>query len=453
MARRRLKPIPTRFPDIVARSHAAAVSGLIREMHSGTLDIFNRILKEEVRRYQQDSARYDGPLETILAALQLAKDRAKTFIFTPQRITKLAELFVGRINQYNKRNIGDQVQRVVGIDPTVQEPWLDSFMRASVTENVGYITKIMEDYYAKVEAAVLQGVKNGQSLRQLTGEIKKAADVSYSKAKFIAVDQTGSILGQMTAKRHQAAGIRKFKWSTSHDERVRPEHRGYDGKVYEYGKHKLPGTDYRCRCVAIPVFDDDDEDVVAAADSPQETESDIIKNARVFQTANEVKEWEKKVAPAYLKSLNALETSAITKYTGSAYSTINKSLRAGNPPDDLVNNISSGLRKFELEEHITVYRGLYSNIFGPVDEMVGLEVTDPGYMSTSLLSSTSFSGTVKMEIKVPAGSRGALVNPISLFQDSEYEFLLDRNSTIKIVEASKDASGVIQILAVVKKNE
>ena len=75
--------------------------------------------------------------------------------------------------------------------------------------------------------------------------------------------KAGSILGQMTTERYQRLGIEKFTWDTSGDERVRDEHEALDGKVFSYddlptvnGRQVLPGENYRCICVGIPVFDD-----------------------------------------------------------------------------------------------------------------------------------------------------------------------------------------------------
>ncbi len=45
--------------------------------------------------------------------------------------------------------------------------------------------------------------------------------MTQGRAKIIARDQIGSIHGQLIGHRHKGMGIRKFKWSTSQDERVR----------------------------------------------------------------------------------------------------------------------------------------------------------------------------------------------------------------------------------------
>ncbi|WP_082193860.1 minor capsid protein [Bacillus sp. 37MA] len=84
--------------------------------------------------------------------------------------------------------------------------------------------------------------------------------MTEGRAKIIARDQIGSIHGQLIGHRHKGMGIRKYKWSTSQDERVRDAHESLDGKTFEYAKSPAvgwPGTDYNCRCTANPVFEDD----------------------------------------------------------------------------------------------------------------------------------------------------------------------------------------------------
>jgi SPP1 gp7 family putative phage head morphogenesis protein len=257
MARRMIIP-PTRFPNAVAASYSRAMAKMIQDMHSITYAAFLKSITNEVKNYRNESYRADGPLDIIWNALKFAKDRVAAQIFNPAKVVEVASQFVSRVNFFNRRMVNNQFSRIKGFDPTATEPWLNSYMRVSVAENVGYITKLHSDYAARIESIVLQGVKNGQKLTDMAQEISHAANISYQRAKFIARDQTGSITGQLTAKRHQDAGFKRFKWSTSHDERVRPEHRGYDGKIYLYTDPpagKLPGVPFNCRCVAYPVDD------------------------------------------------------------------------------------------------------------------------------------------------------------------------------------------------------
>jgi SPP1 gp7 family putative phage head morphogenesis protein len=90
--------------------------------------------------------------------------------------------------------------------------------------------------------------------------IREALGATRSRAETIAVTETHKLAAQLTQARHEAAGITRFRWSTSHDARVRPSHRVLHGREFDYddppivdGEPTLPGHAPRCRCVPIPI--------------------------------------------------------------------------------------------------------------------------------------------------------------------------------------------------------
>ncbi len=255
----KLKPLPTRYPKAAAAAYARALVELIKEMHAIYYAEFQAAIKPEMKAYRPDSFREDGPLGAIAEALERAKAKVAA-VFTPQRMRNTAKRWLDQINIFNRTNLGDQIKRVRGLDTTQIEPWIDDFLTAAITENVSYISTIPQQYHSRISAVIQQGVKNGQRIPDMTAEIRKVYKVSENQARFIAVDQTSSITGQLTERRHRAAGVTKFVWRTSEDERVRESHKDFNGKTYEYsegaGPKKLkPGQDFRCRCTAEPVFD------------------------------------------------------------------------------------------------------------------------------------------------------------------------------------------------------
>ena len=132
-------------------------------------------------------------------------------------------------------------------------------MIAKVVDNVSFITNIQDEYVEKIEEIIETGVRKGTNPKVIRTQLVERIGMTENRAQFVAVDQAGS-LGQMTAQRHQQMGVEKFKWLTSKDERVRESHRELSDKVFSYDDPPdvgLPGEDYRCRCVAIPIFDDD----------------------------------------------------------------------------------------------------------------------------------------------------------------------------------------------------
>ncbi|WP_369436124.1 phage head morphogenesis protein [Lysinibacillus fusiformis] len=262
------KKVPiTRFPDAAAVTYSRAIRKMVLELGNETLKQFEKNVEPLLNESRQDSKEFvvDGILDNIKRMLKAVKSKADK-IFSEIKIHSTAQKFVYNINLFNKHNVENQLA-VRGINPTQREPWLETFIISRINDNVGYIRNIEDDYLDQIRNVVQDGVTEGRSTRQIRESILERVDVAESRAQFIAVDQAGSILGQMNAERHQQIGIDKFKWLTSQDERVRDSHKVLSDKIFSYddpptvnGRTVLPGEDYRCRCVAIPVFDDEESD-------------------------------------------------------------------------------------------------------------------------------------------------------------------------------------------------
>jgi len=258
-----VKKVPiTRFPDAAAVAYSRAIRKMVLELGDETLKQFEKHVEPLFIESRQDSTEFvvDGIFDNIKQMLKVIKSKVET-VFSERKTYSAAQKFVNSINLFNKHNIEKQLA-VKGIDPTQREPWLDSFLNNKIKDNVSFIKNIKDDYLSEIEKVVRDGVKDGRTAKQIREQLVERVKVAESRAQFIAVDQTGSILGQMTAERHQQIGIDKFKWLTSHDERVRDSHKVLNKEVFSYndpptvnGRVVLPGEDYRCRCVAIPFFD------------------------------------------------------------------------------------------------------------------------------------------------------------------------------------------------------
>jgi len=86
------------------------------------------------------------------------------------------------------------------------------------------------------------------------------------RAATIARDQIGKLNGEMNQLRQTNLGVRRYRWSTSQDERVRDGHRKLNGTIQLWAKPPVvdertgerghPGQPIQCRCSAIPIIDD-----------------------------------------------------------------------------------------------------------------------------------------------------------------------------------------------------
>jgi SPP1 gp7 family putative phage head morphogenesis protein len=135
-------------------------------------------------------------------------------------------------------------------------------------ENVDLIRTLFERQTRRLEAIL----ENNEFLRveDLADRIQSVLGVTESKADLLSRDQSLRLSSQVTVAKQRSAGITKFIWSTTGDERVRESHEELDGQTFSYddppvvdGEAILPGQAYGCRCVPYPVvslLDDPDLD-------------------------------------------------------------------------------------------------------------------------------------------------------------------------------------------------
>lgn len=254
----------TKFPTAATVSYQRELVKMVDRVGEEAIKLFDLHLASKLVRGDASQFIIDGIFEKLGKMFGSLKKRVGS-IFSQKITQRIAKQFVNSIDRVNRRNF-EQQARVQGIDLVKVEPWLNDFLQRHISNNVSYIKNLEDETYGRIEKIVREHIEKGSPAKVIRDAIVEQTNISKNRAEFLAVDQAGSILGQMTAERHQRLGIEKFKWDTSGDERVRDSHRKLDGKVFSYddppevnGRKVLPGEDYRCRCVAIPVFDDEDE--------------------------------------------------------------------------------------------------------------------------------------------------------------------------------------------------
>lgn len=132
-----------------------------------------------------------------------------------------------------------------------------------ISDNVDLIKTIPAESLKKIKEKVYTNYMNGSSTTNIVKELQRQYSMDKKHARMIGRDQTAKLNSNITQYQQREAGIQKYKWSTSKDERVRKSHKKLDGKIFSWdnppetdgGRRCHPGEDYQCRCCAIPVFD------------------------------------------------------------------------------------------------------------------------------------------------------------------------------------------------------
>lgn len=219
----------------------------------------------------------DAPAEynALLAAVQRVRELLSDNPLVD--LPLLAELAAATDQQATARF----TRALAGMVPLAWEdvPLQEATLRAWVERNVSLIQSIDSRYLDDVQGVLLTAQTTGTQTRALQEQLRERFSVSASRAELIARDQLGKLNGQINEGRSRQLGVKRYRWSTSGDERVRRSHEALDGKVFSWDAPPAvghPGTDFQCRCSAEPVFEDEEEMEEARAAASQAIESGIL---------------------------------------------------------------------------------------------------------------------------------------------------------------------------------
>ncbi len=85
--------------------------------------------------------------------------------------------------------------------------------------------------------------------------IENIKNESFKFSQFFARDQFARFNKANTLASFDKAGVKKLKWWTMKDGRVRKAHKVLHGNIYDVDKLPEEAKDYNCRCAFLPVFE------------------------------------------------------------------------------------------------------------------------------------------------------------------------------------------------------
>lgn len=128
-----------------------------------------------------------------------------------------------------------------------------------------YIKKWAEKDILELRQNLQAQAFEGRRAESIAKMIQANYKVSKNKAKFLARQETSLLMSKFHEVRYKDIGSTKYKWSTSHDERVREDHKELNGQIFSWelppvvdrsnGRRSHPGEDFGCRCVAIAILE------------------------------------------------------------------------------------------------------------------------------------------------------------------------------------------------------
>ena len=257
-------------------SYFRALTNLIQPLFQITKDrVFPNLKKITDQRKKEMKVDSSG---TIITETIEGVDFKFAQIASQQQTKTLVEGFANTISEINKNELDNQFLSVLAVIPMRSEPYLADQISNFVEINASLIKGIPEKFKSDIENILRFGVENGDSNLTIQNKIFQAFGMAQNRAALIATDQTGKFFGRLNELRQKESGILTYFWQSAEDERVRPKlglppgtaskiisHRKLNRKKFSWdrppvsgvnGEKQHPGIPIRCRCVAIPNFED-----------------------------------------------------------------------------------------------------------------------------------------------------------------------------------------------------
>lgn len=197
-------------------------------------------------------------------------------IVTADRIIETAANAGIKTSNVQRQQLIKQFQAVLGINPLLNEPYLQAQLAGFTEANVALIKTIPVQSLQRIETTLRVQIEQGVSTRNITRAISSEFEIARNRAKLIARDQVGKFYGSLNELRQKETGITHYFWQTAEDERVRPasglsfksalkvvSHRILNKKRFAWNKPPVsgtrgerlpPGIPISCRCQAQPDF-------------------------------------------------------------------------------------------------------------------------------------------------------------------------------------------------------
>lgn len=200
---------------------------------------------------RQDSVRFDSPKQAQNIIAGLKRRAAGNEVHLEERIRE----FGRRTSTYQGSQLQKQIRAQLSVEVPLRDAGIGQKLTDWTTENVALIKSLPSETFDRIERIVLSGINDGRRWEDMADEIEKRFDVSRSRAALIARDQVGKFYGAVNKARQGELGITQYRWRTSLDERVRPEHAAREGELFSWAdppEDGAPGQPINCRCTAEP---------------------------------------------------------------------------------------------------------------------------------------------------------------------------------------------------------
>ena len=239
--------------------------------------IFKELNQDTINKFTDAS--HVGNFAKVFLAMAARVRRKLLKQFDDKRIENLAKKYTSKVDNRNKSEFYRRAEEKIGISREELEATegLTSQINAYQLETMQWIKKMRDDTLQQWTSNTLRQMAEGKGLPEILSEFDGMVEQRKGHAKMIARTQISTFNSLTSKARAQNLGIKRAKWVTSRDERVRgnpggkypnarPSHYALDGVEFDLskgayinGQYLLPGTSPNCRCDYIMVIPEMDE--------------------------------------------------------------------------------------------------------------------------------------------------------------------------------------------------
>ena len=268
-----------RYPDTAEREFKRITNAYVKLLNAELKARLPALMKA-YKAERSDGRRYDDMrdlerlVRSVFQDIAAALEQKLGDFSLSDRVSGIAKMTKNNSFREWKRAVHDTLG-INLLDDYYSAGFYQEYLQRWIDQNVLQIKSIPNTTLDRMREIVLDGYRNGTSIRDMQREIQETYNVTKHKARMLARDQVATLNSQISQAQQRDAGVTKYRWLTSHDSRVRDCHAELDGQVFSWddppemwyetqsrgvvytGRHCHPGEDYCCRCVAIPVFEFD----------------------------------------------------------------------------------------------------------------------------------------------------------------------------------------------------
>ncbi len=193
---------------------------------------------------------------------------------------RAAAIWAQASNAANKQQVESMVARALGVEwaSIMASAAIAGAVETAIAANVALIRTIGEHHWGRVIEAVTANYQ-GKTFAEgsLSNRLARIGSISQREARRIARDQTSKLCTSLNAIRQQDAGINRYTWRNSQDQRVvgnpaglhpqgnavHGDHWQREGQAFRWDQPPEdghPGQPIHCRCTAEPIIDLDELD-------------------------------------------------------------------------------------------------------------------------------------------------------------------------------------------------